>query len=112
MSAEKTDLERALNELYDIRLRRERMEKDEASLAHEVKRDINLMTLMFREGVDDIILFLNAEEKIEWDSDAKRIVYHKGEQTRFIEAANNETLIRVQPFLKEMVRRAQENYLV
>src|SRR4051812_6122768 len=111
MSVEqKSALEVELGELFDIITRKARQEKVEFQEAMEAKRDIKLLTRMFSDGVKDMLVTMSNSEILEWDARLRRLVYHKGEQSQYIETANNEILIKVRPYLKEMAKKAKEYY--
>lgn len=112
MSVEqKTALEIELGELFDIRSRKARQEKLQFQEAVDAKKDIKLLIRMFSEGVHDMQVFLSEREVLEWDSKLKRLVYHKGEYSQYIESASHEILVRVRPFLKDLAKKAKEYYL-
>lgn len=107
----KSVLETELGELYDIRTMKMRLEKSLTNEAFESKKDVKMIILMFSDGIPNINLPLSDEESLEWDAQTKRLIYHRKEFAQFIEAANNETLVRVRPYLKDLVKKAKEYYL-
>lgn len=100
-----------LRELYDIRSRKVRDEKVLFQLAQEVKIDIKNLTLMFSDGITDVSVEVNQNEFLEWNSKSKRLIYHLGEESQFIEGVRADVLIRLKPYLKDLVRKAKEFYL-
>jgi len=110
-SQSKSALEIELGELYDIRTRRVREKKKLLQEAQEIKKDIRLITLMFSDGILDLSLRLGQQEILEWDFRAKRLIYHRGEVSQFIESAKDDVLIRIRPYLKDLVKKAKDNYV-
>ena len=106
----KSALEVELGELFDIRSRKARQEKLNFQEAMDAKRDVKLLTRMFSDGVRDMNVAIASSEILEWDSHLRRLVYHRGEYSQYIETANNEILIRVRPFLKDLAKKAKEYY--
>ncbi len=111
MHQSQSEFEKGLNELYDIRLRKERLRRENEENAMIVKKEIKLLTLMFSDGIKDISLPLDENEVLEWDSRSRRLIYHKGEVSRFIETVSNDLLIKIRPFLKMMVSQVRESYV-
>jgi hypothetical protein len=107
---QKSILESELSELFDIRKAKLKRENVLYQQAFEAKKDIKLLILMFSDGIPDTTIQLADNESLEWNSKSKRLMYRKREQVQFIEAASNEVLVRVRPFLKELVKKAKEFY--
>lgn len=111
MSAEqKSLLETELSELFDIRSRKLRQEKVLHNEALQAKHDMKLVVLMFSEGIPDISVRMSDQEHLDWDSRLKRLVYHRGEVSQYVEAASNEILVKIRPHLRSLVHRAKEMY--
>lgn len=107
----KSELEVVLGELYDIRHRKSREEKLLQGQAHETKKDINLVTLMFSEGIPDLGVSFGEGEYLTWDARSKRLIYTKDDCAQFVEGARNEILVRIRPYLKELVAKAKAFYV-
>lgn len=102
-------LQTELNELFDIRTRKARQEKIISQEAQDVKREISLLILMFSQGISDLSVYINENEVLEWDGRVKRLIYHRGAQSFYLESVDPSILLRIRPFLKELVGRAKES---
>lgn len=105
---QKTVLESELSELFDLRIRKQRQEKILKQEVQEVKKDINMLILMFSQGISDMSVYLSDSEILEWDGRVKRLVYHKGPRSLFLEGASNDILLRIRPFLGQLVQKAKD----
>lgn len=105
------NLEKELGELFDIRnarIRRDRKLDEEAIAA---QKDIKLLVKMFSEEIPSISITVAPNETLEWDSRSKKLVYHHDELTQFIEGVRRETLVRLRPFLHQLVKKAKSLYI-
>ncbi len=82
--------------------------KDEKILILETLQTLELMTRLFREEVNDILIRMSEKECLEWDARVKRFVYHRGETSQYLELARKEILFRVRPFLQDLLKKAGE----
>ena len=112
MNEKRSELEVSLDELYDMRKKRERMARHDAEEAMKIKHEFRLVALMFSNGFGDISVPLSEDETIEWDASAKRILYHKGDMSQFIEAIDITNLLKLRPYLKMLVNKARENFML
>ena len=106
----KTPLENELNELFDIRnarLRREKKLNEEAILA---QKDIRMLIHMFSDGIPSLKLPLGDQEILEWDSEMKKLIYHRDQSSHFVQALNREEMVKIRPHLRDLVRRAKDFY--
>lgn len=104
-------LSQELVELFDMKKAKLRSEKELTHEANEAQKDIRLLTLMFREGIPDIIIGMEEEEFIRWDARGQQLLYVKDRVTSILEATTRETRIRVRPYLAEMVKKAKDLYI-
>ena len=104
-------LSQELVELFDMKKAKLRSEKQLTQDANEAQKDIRLLTLMFREGIPDIIIGMSDEEAIKWDSRGQQLLYIKNKVASILEATTRETRIRVRPYLAEMVKKAKDLYI-
>jgi hypothetical protein len=110
MQTQKSALEIELGELYDIRYRKGREERERFEAAQETKKDIKLVTLMFADGIEDLSVKIGQQEILEWDFRSKRLIYHRGDSTLFVEGAKDDILVRIRPFLTDLVQKAKEKF--
>lgn len=99
-----------LEELFDIRSAKIRNEKNLNLEAMAAQRDIRLLTHMFREGIPDISMPMNENESIKWDAQKRCLILNTGEEEILVEATSKETMIRVRPFLSQLVKVAKQIY--
>lgn len=104
-------LHQQLVELFDIRKAKIRTEKLLTQQAHDAQKDIRLLTLMFRDGIPDIVVQMSAEEILKWDSRTQKLIYLDGQKASIIDATSREVRVRIRPFLAEMVKKAKNLYL-
>ncbi len=82
--------------------------KDEKILILETLQTLELMTKLFRDEVNDVLIRMSEGECLEWDARVKRFVYHRGDTSQYLELARKEILIRVRPFLQKLLEKAGE----
>lgn len=99
-----------LEELFDIRSAKLRNEKNLNLEAMAAQRDIRLLTHMFREGIPDISLPMGENESIKWDSHKRCLIISSGDEEHLVEATSKETMIRVRPYLSQLVKVAKQIY--
>ena len=104
------ELGQELEELFDIRSAKIRNEKTLNSEAMASQRDIRLLTHMFRDEVPDLSYLISNEETVRWDSERKRLLLISEGEEVLLEAAGRETMIRIRPFLSQLVKAAKEFY--
>lgn len=104
-------LHQQLVELFDMKKAKVRREKLLSQQASEAQKDIRLLTLMFRDGIPDIVVAMSEHESIKWDSQAQKLVYLNGKSANIVEATSRETRIRIRPYLSEMVKIAKNLYV-
>jgi hypothetical protein len=105
-----TELTNELEELFDIRHAKTRIEKNLNNAAMDAQRDIRLLTHMFRDGIPDITIPIGNYEEIKWDSDRKRLLLIDNDEALLLEAASREIMIRIRPHLSLLVKAAKEFY--
>ena len=103
-------MERELVELFDIKKAKLRDEKRLSYEVIEAQKDIKLLILMFRDGIPDVEVDFGEEEKIRWDSKGQNLLYWKAGSYFMIEVATRETIVRIRPHLRELVKKAKEFY--
>lgn len=104
------ELTNELEELFDIRYAKSRIEKNLNNEAMAAQRDIRLLTHMFREGIPDITIPIGKYEAIRWDSEHKRLMLLDNDEGHLLEATSRETMIRIRPHLSLLVKAAKEFY--
>jgi hypothetical protein len=107
---QKSMLETELGELFDIRKTRRRMEMREDQDIMETKNEIKLLIRMFSDGIPSMTVQIADHETLEWDNRVKKLLYQKNEYAQYIDTANKMTLLRIRPFLKELVKKAKNLY--
>ncbi|MBA2403676.1 MAG: hypothetical protein H0V66_02810 [Bdellovibrionales bacterium] len=110
MSKQSHSLQIELEELFDIRNAKVRDEKILTQASMEAQRDIRLITHMFRDGIPDLAIPINAEETVKWDSRNKRLLLVSSVSTQILEGATRQTMIRIRPHLAQLVKQAKEFY--
>ena len=110
MANPKNELDRELVSLFDLRKSKIRDEKKLAQEAFEAQRDIRYLTLMFSDGIPDVVMPVTDCESIRWDSQAKKLIYIKDGQSQLLEAASREIRVKMRPFLTDLVKKAKDFY--
>lgn len=110
MTEKSRPLELELEELFDIRHAKVRIEKHISQEAMEAQRDIRVITHMFKDGIPDVTIPISDHETIKWDSQSKRLILVSDESTQILEATPRQTMIRVRPYLSLLVKAAKEFY--
>ena len=110
MSDKSRSLDVELEELFDIRHARVRLEKHISQESMEAQRDIRVISHMFRDGIPDVTIPINDNEAIKWDSQNKRLLLVSNESSVILEATSRQTMIRVRPHLALLVKAAKEFY--
>lgn len=83
--------------------------RDEKLLILDTLQLLRSMTEFFRDEVRDLRIDMGETESLEWDADLGRFVYHRGECSRYLELARREILLRVRPYLQELLKTARED---
>ncbi len=107
---ERADLNQELTELFDMKkakLRKEKMLQHEAT---EAQKDIRLLTLMFRDGIPDITMPMSDNESLTWDARGQQLLYKKENHSQVVEGTSREVMVRLRPFLIQIVKKAKEFY--
>lgn len=110
MPMNKNNLSQELIELFDIKKAKIRYEKKLAQEALEAQKDIRLLTLMFRDGVPNVIIKVTDNENIIWEAKAQKLVYQNEAGSQLLEAAHPEIMVRMRPHLSELVKKAKDFY--
>lgn len=105
-----SDLSQELVSLFDLKKSIARSEKNLTQAAFEAQRDIRYLTLMFCDGIPDIMMECTDSESIKWDARAQKLIYVCGTELQLLEAASKEVRVRMRPFLKELVKKAKDFY--
>jgi hypothetical protein len=108
--AQKDDLSMELVSLFDLRKSKVRVDKVLTQEAFEAQRDIRYLTLMFCDGIPDLMIKCTDTESIRWDARSKNLIYICGAQMQILEAASKEIRVKMRPFLKDLVKKAKEFY--
>lgn len=101
-------IEYQLEELFDIRRAKSRYDKILTQESLEAQREIRLIAHMFRDDVPDMIIPINANEAIQWDSHNKRLLLRGPDSSISLEGSSKHTMIRVRPHLALLVKKAKE----
>lgn len=102
-------LETELGELFDIRTAKIRREKNIMAQAREAQKEIRLLILMFYEGdIPSLTVALGDDEFLEWDPQAKRLIYCSPDAHQYLETVKFDTLVRIRPYLHELVKKAKQ----
>lgn len=109
--AQRETLNHELNELFDMKKAKLRREKQLEQEATEAQKDIRLLVLMFRDGIPDINLAMSDDnEFLCWDSRNQQLLYKKDNHTQTVEGTTREVMVRMRPFLIDIVKKAKEFY--
>lgn len=107
---ERADLNQELTELFDMKKAKIRKEKLLQHEATEAQKDIRLLTLMFRDGIPDITIPMSDNEALLWDARGHQLLYKKDHQSQVVEGTSRDVIVRMRPFLIEIVKKAKEFY--
>ncbi len=107
---ERADLNQELTELFDMKKAKIRKEKLLQHEATEAQKDIRLLTLMFRDGIPDITIPMSDNEALLWDARGHQLLYKKDHQSQVVEGTSRDIIVRMRPFLIEIVKKAKEFY--
>ncbi len=108
--AQRENLNQELNELFDMKKAKIRKEKMLEQEATEAQKDIRLLVLMFRDGIPDISMPMSDNEILFWDSRNQQLLYKKDNQAQVVEGIPREAMVRLRPFLIQIVKKAKEFY--
>lgn len=110
MPNQKSALTDELVSLFDLKKSRIRDEKILTQEAFEAQRDIRYLTLMFSDGIPDIMIKATDSENIKWDARAQKLLYINAGDIQLLEAASKEIRVRMRPFLTDLVKKAKDFY--
>lgn len=110
--AQRENLNQELNELFDMKKAKIRKEKILDQEATEAQKDIRLLALMFRDGIPDISLPMSECEVLAWDARNQQLLYKKDNHAQVVEGIPREAMVRLRPFLIDIVKKAKEFYWV
>lgn len=110
MAEKEISLAHELEELFDIQHAKTRDEKKLTQDAMDAQRDIRLLTHMFRDGIPDITIPINAHEAIRWDSHNKNLLFLDNGSAQILLGTSRQTMIRMRPHLALLVQQAKEFY--
>lgn len=108
--AQRENLNQELNELFDMKKAKIRKEKMLEQEATEAQKDIRLLVLMFRDGIPDITMPMSDNEVLFWDSRNHQLLYKKESHTQVVEGTSRDVMVRLRPFLIDIVKKAKEFY--
>lgn len=108
--AQRENLNQELNELFDMKKAKIRKEKMLEQEATEAQKDIRLLVLMFRDGIPDISLPMSDSEVLVWDSRNQQLLYKKDHHAQVVEGIPREVMVRLRPYLIDIVKKAKEFY--
>jgi sugar/nucleoside kinase (ribokinase family) len=109
--SQENKLSQQLIELFDMKKAKVRNEELLTQAALEAQKEIRLLTLMFRDGIPDIVVQMSEEESIKWDSNSQQLVYINGKGINIVDATSREVRVSIRPHLAEMVKKAKNLYL-
>ena len=107
MKDQQSELKKELISLFNLKKSRLRDEKTLTQLAFEAQRDIRYLTLMFCDGIPDVSMPVTDCETIKWDSQAQKLLYVKDHDVLLLEAAPKEVMVKMQPHLTDLVKKAK-----
>lgn len=110
MAIVKDDLTLELVSLFDLKKSKMRNEKILTQAASDAQRDIRYLTLMFCDGIPDVSMKVTDTESINWDSQARKLLYVCGNSIQLLESAPKEIRIKMRPFLTDLVKKAKSFY--
>jgi hypothetical protein len=110
MASMGSDLSQELVSLFDLKKSKARNEKNLVQAAFEAQRDIRYLTLMFSDGIPDLMMECSETECIKWDAKAQKLIYINGNELQLLEAASKEVRVKMRPFLKDLVKKAKDMY--
>ncbi len=110
MSSNRSNLSKELIELFDIKKAKIRDEKQLAQEAMEALKDIRLLTLMFRDGIPDVVIKATDKENIVWDSKGQKLFYQTENGSQLLEGVGLEVMVRMRPHLSDLVKKAKDFY--
>lgn len=105
------DLNLELVELFDLKKAKLRQDKELTTKADEAKKDIRLLTVMFRDGIPSLKIKIDEGEYIIWDAESNNLLFSNGQKKVLLEASSKEICVKARPFLLEMVEQAKKFYL-
>lgn len=108
--AERESLNQELTELFDMKKAKVRHEKRLEHEATEAQKDIRLLTLMFRDGIPDVTMPMSDNEFLKWDARNQQLLYKKDNHSQQVEGISREVMVRLRPFLIQIVKKAKEFY--
>lgn len=108
MIDKKTQLEKELEELFDIRTAKVREEKRLTTESREAQKEIRMLTHMFRDEVPDVMIPISDDEFLKWDYKTQQLLLVKGDNVQILEGTSRQTMIRLRPFLTMLVKQAKE----
>jgi len=104
----KTQLEKELEELFDIRTAKLREEKRLTNESREAQKEIRLLSHMFRDEVPDVMIPVSDDEFLRWDYKTQQLLLVKGDIVQILEGTSRETMIKLRPFLTILVKQAKD----
>lgn len=65
---------------------------------------------MFMDGIPNVELQISKTESILWDQKAQKLLYVENGTPQVIEATSPEVIVKIRPFLIELVKKAKNLY--
>lgn len=106
----RASLSQELQQLFEIKTSRLKLEKELMAEASEAQKDIQLLTVMFMDGIPDVELSISETESIMWDKKAQKLLYAENGVPQLIESMSLEIIIKIRPYLIELVKKAKSLY--
>ncbi|MFL5785405.1 MAG: hypothetical protein ACJ76H_12380 [Bacteriovoracaceae bacterium] len=107
---QRDELNQELNELFDLKKAKARNDKILDQQSSEALREIRHLILMFRDGIPNVTISVSENESLEWRTHSQQLVYIKDEHVQVVEGTSKETMVKLRPFLIQIVRKAKEFY--
>lgn len=107
---QRENLSQELMQLFEMKKEKLKDEKRITLEANEAQKDIQLVTLMFIDGIPNIEMSISENEILMWDEKQQKLLYVSGGESQIVEGTTREIRIRVRPYLIELVKKAKEIY--
>ncbi len=108
--AQRESLNQELTELFDMKKAKVRNEKRLEQEAEESQKDIRLLTLMFRDGIPDVVMPMSDNESLSWDARNQQLLYKKDNHSQVVEGISRDVMVKLRPYLIQIVKKAKEFY--
>lgn len=106
----RAQLSQELQELFEVKTAKQKYEKELSAEASESQKDIQLLSVMFMDGIPNVELQISKTESIMWDEKAQKLLYVENGNPQIIESTSREIIVKIRPFLIELVKKAKSLY--